>query len=103
MLLPNESQRGPKTRTREALMCDVAWDRRRYLPPYGERFIEQLCAATAKTYPGRRLGMTPAIPRPARDSEPFGRPPRVAPVKVSGAGPNGDVLGLNLEEKSTDL
>jgi len=55
----------------------VAWDRRRYLPPYGERFIEQLCAATAKTYPGRRLGMTQAIPRPASDSEPFGRPPRV--------------------------
>ncbi len=42
----------------------VAWDRRRYLPPYGERFIDRLCAATAKTYPGRRLGMTRAIARP---------------------------------------
>jgi hypothetical protein len=43
----------------------VAWDARRFLPPYAERFVDDLVAYCAKTYPGRNLTPhAPPLPRP---------------------------------------
>ena len=33
----------------------VAWDARRFLPPYAQAFIDELAAHTRRTYPGRRF------------------------------------------------
>jgi LysR family transcriptional regulator, cyn operon transcriptional activator len=43
----------------------VAWDPRRSLPIYSERFIEGLAAYTRHTFPGKRFErVAPAVPRP---------------------------------------
>jgi LysR family cyn operon transcriptional activator len=43
----------------------VAWDARRFLPPYAERFVQDLAAYCARTYPGRNLTPhAPPLPRP---------------------------------------
>jgi putative transposase len=40
----------------------VAWDARRFLPPYGERFIANLVDHTRRSYPGDRFDRTaPAV------------------------------------------
>ena len=45
------------------------WDPRRTLPPYGLAFVEELAAATARSYPGRAFDRHgPAVPLPARAS-----------------------------------
>jgi DNA-binding transcriptional LysR family regulator len=43
----------------------AVWNRQRYMPPYGEQFIEQLHTAVQEDYPGRSLGMTQMITRPS--------------------------------------
>jgi DNA-binding transcriptional LysR family regulator len=45
----------------------VCWDARRFLPSYGEQFVEELVAYTRHTHPGRRFGR--AAP-PVRPPEP---------------------------------
>jgi DNA-binding transcriptional LysR family regulator len=40
-------------------------DPRRYLPPYGEAFIETLAHYTKRSFPGYALGVTRGLPRPA--------------------------------------
>ena len=43
----------------------VAWDARRVLPRYAERFVSEFVAHTRRTYPGRDLTRrAPALPRP---------------------------------------
>jgi DNA-binding transcriptional LysR family regulator len=44
----------------------VVWDPDRYLPTYAVAFIETLARYTRASYPGHRLSLTRAIPRPAR-------------------------------------
>ena len=39
----------------------VVWDPRRYLPPYGEAFIETLVRDMKRSFPGRTLGVTRGI------------------------------------------
>jgi DNA-binding transcriptional LysR family regulator len=46
----------------------VVWDPRRYLPPHAEVFIDILTRQTAKSYPGYRIKLTRAVPRPAARS-----------------------------------
>ena len=42
----------------------VAWDARRFLPPYGERFIANLVDHTRRSYPGDRFDRTAPALRP---------------------------------------
>jgi LysR family cyn operon transcriptional activator len=43
----------------------VAWDARRSLPPYAERFVSEFVARTRSTHPGRDLTRrAPPLPRP---------------------------------------
>jgi DNA-binding transcriptional LysR family regulator len=42
----------------------VAWDARRFLPPYGERFIANLVDHTRRSYPGDRFDRTAPAVRP---------------------------------------
>lgn len=43
----------------------AAWSRQRFLPPYAERFVDELVRHCRRDYPGRDLVRTaPALPRP---------------------------------------
>jgi len=42
----------------------VIWHPQRYLPPYGEAFVDTLVQYTKRSYPGRDLGVTRGIDRP---------------------------------------
>jgi DNA-binding transcriptional LysR family regulator len=43
----------------------VAWDARRFQPPFAERFVHDLAAYCARQYPGRDLARrAPPLPRP---------------------------------------
>jgi LysR family cyn operon transcriptional activator len=43
----------------------VAWDRRRFLPPFARHFVDELVAYTRRDYPGRDLAnRVPELPRP---------------------------------------
>ena len=45
----------------------VAWDPRRFLAPYAERFVHELVAHTQRAYPGRNVTRrAPPLPRPKR-------------------------------------
>jgi DNA-binding transcriptional LysR family regulator len=53
----------------------VVWDPRRYLPPYGEAFVETLARCMKRSFPGHTLGVTRGVEPPAdRDCPP--RSPR---------------------------
>jgi DNA-binding transcriptional LysR family regulator len=54
----------------------VVWDPRRYLPPYGEAFVETLVRCMKRSFPGHTLGVTRGLERPA-DAGP--RPPSHRP------------------------
>src|SRR5262245_8631412 len=41
------------------------WDPRRVLPAYAKRFLEDLTAATARSYPGKEFRLASLLPRPA--------------------------------------
>jgi len=43
----------------------VAWDPRRYLPPYGEAFVETLVRCMKRSFPGHTLGVTRGVEVPA--------------------------------------
>jgi DNA-binding transcriptional LysR family regulator len=43
----------------------VAWDPRRYLPPYAEAFVETLVRSMKQSFPGHTLGVTRGVPPPA--------------------------------------
>jgi DNA-binding transcriptional LysR family regulator len=43
----------------------VVWDPDRYLPTYAAAFVETLARYTKASYPGHRLRLTRAVPRPA--------------------------------------
>jgi len=43
----------------------VIWHPQRYLPPYGEAFIDTLVRYTKRSYPGHDLGVTRGVERPA--------------------------------------
>jgi DNA-binding transcriptional LysR family regulator len=43
----------------------VAWDPRRYLPPYGEAFVETLVRCMKRSFPGHALGVTRGVALPA--------------------------------------
>jgi LysR family cyn operon transcriptional activator len=43
----------------------VVWDPRRYLPPYGEAFVETLVRCTKRSFPGHTLGVTRGVAPPA--------------------------------------
>jgi DNA-binding transcriptional LysR family regulator len=43
----------------------VAWDPRRYLPPYGEAFVETLVRCMNRSFPGHTLGVTRGVELPA--------------------------------------
>jgi DNA-binding transcriptional LysR family regulator len=52
----------------------VVWDPRRYLPPYGEAFIETLVHCTKRSFPGNELGVTRGVkPPPDAGPAPRGR------------------------------
>jgi hypothetical protein len=43
----------------------VAWDRRRFLPPFARHFVDELVAYTRRDYPGRDLAnRVPELRRP---------------------------------------
>lgn len=42
----------------------ISWDPRRFLPAYAESFIEELTAATARSYPGQEFRLASLLPRP---------------------------------------
>ena len=42
----------------------VAWDPRRYLPPYGEAFVETLVRCMKRSFPGHALGVTRGVALP---------------------------------------
>jgi DNA-binding transcriptional LysR family regulator len=45
----------------------IAWDPRRFLPPYGEHFVEELVAHLRRDYPGRdHTRRARPLPRPRR-------------------------------------
>jgi LysR family transcriptional regulator, cyn operon transcriptional activator len=47
----------------------VAWNRQRFLPPYAERFVEELIQRCQRAYPGRELiRRAPPLPRPSRSA-----------------------------------
>jgi DNA-binding transcriptional LysR family regulator len=37
------------------MMTAIVWNPRRFLPPYGERFVEAIVAYTRRSYPGKRF------------------------------------------------
>ena len=44
----------------------ITWDPRRFLPPFAERFVEELAVAVRRKFPGHDLvRRAPALPRPA--------------------------------------
>jgi DNA-binding transcriptional LysR family regulator len=43
----------------------VVWHPQRYLPPYGQAFIDTLVRCTKRSYPGHGLGVTRGVERPA--------------------------------------
>ncbi len=43
----------------------VVWDPRRYLPPYGEAFVDTLVRYTKRSFPGHTLGVTRGVTPPA--------------------------------------
>jgi len=43
----------------------VVWHPQRYLPPYGEAFVDTLARYTKRSYPGHALGVTRGVERPA--------------------------------------
>jgi DNA-binding transcriptional LysR family regulator len=43
----------------------VVWHRQRYLPPYGQAFVDALVRCTKRTYPGHALRVTRGVERPA--------------------------------------
>src|SRR5262245_61113662 len=44
----------------------IAWHRQRFLPPYGEQFVEELVVRCRRDYPGRQLiRKAPPLPRPS--------------------------------------
>jgi DNA-binding transcriptional LysR family regulator len=43
----------------------VAWDPRRYLPPYGEALVETLVRCMKRSFPGHALGVTRGLEPPA--------------------------------------
>jgi DNA-binding transcriptional LysR family regulator len=43
----------------------VVWHPQRYLPPYGEAFIDTLVRCTRRSYPGHALRVTRGVERPA--------------------------------------
>jgi DNA-binding transcriptional LysR family regulator len=55
----------------------VVWDPRRFLPPYGERFVAELLEYTRRDYPGRRFErLAPTLRQPERAvSEPLAPAP----------------------------
>jgi len=42
----------------------VVWDPRRYLPPYGEAFVETLARCMKRSFPGHTLGVTRGVKLP---------------------------------------
>jgi DNA-binding transcriptional LysR family regulator len=45
----------------------ISWDPRRFLPPYAEKFVEELAASVRRSFPGRDLiRRAPAIPQQPR-------------------------------------
>jgi hypothetical protein len=43
----------------------LAWDPRRFLAPYAEKFVEELVAHVRRDYPGRAIvSRAPQLPRP---------------------------------------
>lgn len=47
----------------------VNWDPRRFLPPYAERFAEELAAYTRRSYPGKEFDRaTPPVARPSQQA-----------------------------------
>ncbi|HKA41210.1 MAG TPA: LysR family transcriptional regulator [Burkholderiales bacterium] len=47
----------------------IAWDSRRFLAPYGERFVEEIVAYCRRNYPGRDLvRRAPQLPRPRENA-----------------------------------
>jgi DNA-binding transcriptional LysR family regulator len=49
----------------------VAWDPRRYLPPFGEQFVDALVRHFQRAYPGKRFARSaPPIPRPSERARP---------------------------------
>jgi len=73
--LINSVVRIPRERVRAAVVVHrgapigrwtvVAWNRQRFLPPYAERFVEELIQRCRRDYPGRELvRRAPPLPRP---------------------------------------
>ena len=56
----------------------VGWDARRFLPPYGERFIAELVEHTRRSYPGNQFDRTSPAIRPVDETalRTDGEPPR---------------------------
>jgi DNA-binding transcriptional LysR family regulator len=50
----------------------VAWHPRRFLAPYGERFVDEL-AAYCRAHPGWRIRRPPPLPRPKAHEAPLTR------------------------------
>ena len=47
----------------------IAWDQRRFLPPYGGWFVEEIVAYCRRDYPGRDLiRRAPKLPRPKENT-----------------------------------